>query len=55
MLAEISFDFLADSYDDDFMQWRWRLYGEQIKRKLRTRLGVRTIQPPHGDHLQGGG
>jgi hypothetical protein len=55
MLAEISIGFLANSYGDDFMQWKWRLYDEQIKRKFWTRLGVRKIQPPHGDHLQGRG
>ena len=37
---EIAIGFLAGDYDDDFMQWKWRLYDEQVKRKLWARLGV---------------
>lgn len=41
---EIAIDFLAGSYDDEFMQWKWRLYDEQVKRKLWARLGVEKIR-----------
>jgi hypothetical protein len=37
---EIAISFLTGSYDDEFMQWKWRLYDEQVKRKLWARLGV---------------
>jgi nanoRNase/pAp phosphatase (c-di-AMP/oligoRNAs hydrolase) len=37
---EIAIGFLTGSYDDEFMQWKWRLYHEQVKRKLWARLGV---------------
>jgi nanoRNase/pAp phosphatase (c-di-AMP/oligoRNAs hydrolase) len=46
---EIAIGFLAGDYDDDFMEWKWRLYDEQIKRKLWTRLGVEKVRQPHGD------
>ncbi len=37
---EIPIGFLAGSYDEEFMRWKWRLYDEQIKRKLWAKLGV---------------
>ncbi len=46
---EIPIGFLAGNYDDDYMQWKWRLYDEQIKRKLWMRLGVEKVRPPHID------
>lgn len=41
---EIAIGFLAGSYDDEFMQWKWRLYDEQVKRRLWTRLGVEKMR-----------
>lgn len=41
---EIAIGFLAGSYDDEFMQWKWRLYDEQVKRKLWARLGVEKLR-----------
>jgi nanoRNase/pAp phosphatase (c-di-AMP/oligoRNAs hydrolase) len=38
---EIPIGFLTGSYDDEFMQWKWRLYEEQVKRKLWARIGVK--------------
>jgi hypothetical protein len=32
------------------MQWKWRLYDEQVKRKLWTRLGVEKVRQPRGEH-----
>jgi nanoRNase/pAp phosphatase (c-di-AMP/oligoRNAs hydrolase) len=46
---EIPIGFLAGSYDDDYMQWKWRLYDEQIKRKLWMRLGVERVRQPRID------
>jgi nanoRNase/pAp phosphatase (c-di-AMP/oligoRNAs hydrolase) len=43
---EIALGFLAGSYDEDFMQWKWRLYDEQVKRKLWARLGVEKLRQP---------
>ena len=37
---EIPIGFLAGRYEDEFMDWKWRLYDEQIKRKLWAKLGV---------------
>jgi nanoRNase/pAp phosphatase (c-di-AMP/oligoRNAs hydrolase) len=49
---EIAVGFLAGSYDDEFMQWKWRLYDEQVKRKLWTRMGVEKLRQPRGDSTQ---
>jgi nanoRNase/pAp phosphatase (c-di-AMP/oligoRNAs hydrolase) len=46
---EIAIGFLTGNYDDEFMQWKWRLYDEQIKRKLWSRLGVEKIRQPQGE------
>jgi nanoRNase/pAp phosphatase (c-di-AMP/oligoRNAs hydrolase) len=46
---EIPIGFLAGNYDDDYMQWKWRLYDEQIKRKLWMRLGVEKVRQPRID------
>lgn len=46
---EIAIGFLAGNYDDEFMQWKWRLYDEQLKRKLWTRLGVEKLRQPRGE------
>lgn len=43
---EIAIGFLTGSYGDDFMQWKWRLYDEQIKRKLWARMGVDKVRQP---------
>jgi nanoRNase/pAp phosphatase (c-di-AMP/oligoRNAs hydrolase) len=49
---EIAVGFLAGSYDDEFMQGKWRLYDEQIKRRLWTRLGVEKMRQPRGEPQQ---
>jgi nanoRNase/pAp phosphatase (c-di-AMP/oligoRNAs hydrolase) len=49
---EIPIGFLAGSYDDEFMQWKWRLYDEQVKRKLWARMGVEKMRRPRGKPLQ---
>lgn len=41
---EIPIGFLTGKYEDEFMRWKWRLYDEQIKRKLWAKLGVETIR-----------
>jgi len=41
---EIAIGFLAGSDDDEYMQWKWRLYDEQVKRKLWARMGVEKIK-----------
>jgi nanoRNase/pAp phosphatase (c-di-AMP/oligoRNAs hydrolase) len=41
---EIAIGFLSGSYNDEFMQWKWRLYDEQVKRKLWARLGVEKMR-----------
>jgi len=41
---EIPIGFLAGSYDDEFMQWKWRLHDEQVKRKLWARMGVEKMR-----------
>jgi nanoRNase/pAp phosphatase (c-di-AMP/oligoRNAs hydrolase) len=41
---EIAIGFLAGSYDDEFMKWKWRLYDEQVKRRLWARLGVEKLR-----------
>jgi nanoRNase/pAp phosphatase (c-di-AMP/oligoRNAs hydrolase) len=51
---EIAIGFLAGSYDDEFMQWKWRLYDEQIKRKLWARLGVWKMRQPRGAYRRPG-
>jgi len=49
---EIAIGFLAGSYDDEFMQWKWRLYDEQVKRKLWERMGVEKMRQPRGESPQ---
>jgi nanoRNase/pAp phosphatase (c-di-AMP/oligoRNAs hydrolase) len=49
---EIPIGFLAGSYDDEFMQWKWRLYDEQVKRRLWARMGVEKMRQPHGEPPQ---
>jgi nanoRNase/pAp phosphatase (c-di-AMP/oligoRNAs hydrolase) len=49
---EIAIGFLAGSYDDEFMQWKWRLYDEQVKRKLWARMGVEKMRQPRGEPPQ---
>jgi nanoRNase/pAp phosphatase (c-di-AMP/oligoRNAs hydrolase) len=46
---EIALGFLAGSYDDDYMEWKWRLYDEQVKRKLWARLGVEKLRQPRSE------
>ncbi|HKX32138.1 MAG TPA: hypothetical protein VJ302_30910 [Blastocatellia bacterium] len=52
---EIAIGFLVGNYDDEFMEWKWRLCDEQIKRKLWSRLGVEKIRQPHGEQARGHG
>jgi nanoRNase/pAp phosphatase (c-di-AMP/oligoRNAs hydrolase) len=40
---EIPVGFLAGSYDDDFMNRKWRLYDDQIRRKLLIKIGVQSL------------
>src|SRR5215510_5673946 len=49
---EIPIGFLAGSYDDEFMWWKWRLYDEQVKRRLWARLGVEKMSQPRGEPPQ---
>src|SRR5262249_57518629 len=46
---EIAVGFLAGSYDDEFMQWKWRVYDEEVKGKLLARLGGGEMRgaPPY--------
>lgn len=37
---EIPIGFLAGRHDEEYMTWKWRLYDEQIQRKLWAKLGV---------------
>lgn len=37
---EIPVGFLAGTYEEEFMRWKWYLYDRQIKRKFWTKLGV---------------
>lgn len=37
---EIPIGFLAGRFDEEYMRWKWRLYDEQIQRKLWVKLGV---------------
>ena len=37
---EIPIGFLAGRYDEEYMDWKWRLYDEQVQRKLWMKLGV---------------
>jgi nanoRNase/pAp phosphatase (c-di-AMP/oligoRNAs hydrolase) len=46
---EIVIGFLAGNYDEEFMRWKWRLYDEQVKRKLWARLGVEKVRQPRGE------
>jgi len=32
------------------MQWKWRLYDEQVKRKFWARMGVEKLRQPRGEH-----
>jgi len=41
---EIPIRFFAGSYEDEFMQCKWRLYDEQVKRKLLARMGVEKMR-----------
>jgi nanoRNase/pAp phosphatase (c-di-AMP/oligoRNAs hydrolase) len=47
---EIAIGFLAGTHDEEFMQWKWRLYDEQVKRKLWARLGVEKLRQPRGEY-----
>jgi nanoRNase/pAp phosphatase (c-di-AMP/oligoRNAs hydrolase) len=47
---EIAIGFLADSHDDEFMRLKWRLYDEQVKRKLWARLGVEPARRTAAGH-----
>lgn len=49
---EILIGFLAGSPDDEFMRWKWRLYDEEVKRKLWARMGVEKIRQPRGEPPQ---
>jgi nanoRNase/pAp phosphatase (c-di-AMP/oligoRNAs hydrolase) len=49
---EILIGFLAGSQDDEFMQWKWRLYDEEVKRKLWARMGVEKMRQPRGEPPQ---
>ena len=49
---EILVGFLAGSHDDEFMQWKWRLYDEEVKRKLWARMGVEKVRQPRGEPPQ---
>ncbi len=46
---EIVVGFLAGDYDGEYMQWKWRLYDEQVKRMLWARLGVEKMRQPRGE------
>jgi nanoRNase/pAp phosphatase (c-di-AMP/oligoRNAs hydrolase) len=46
---EIAIGFLTGRYDDEFMRWKWRLYDEQVKRKLWSRMGVEKMRQPRGE------
>ncbi len=37
---EIPVGFLAGNYDDEYMRSKWRLYEEQVRRKLWVKLGI---------------
>jgi nanoRNase/pAp phosphatase (c-di-AMP/oligoRNAs hydrolase) len=49
---EILIGFLAGSHDNEFMQWKWRLYDEEVKRKLWARMGVEKMRQPRGEPPQ---
>src|SRR5215813_3722567 len=49
---EIAIGFLTGRYDDEFMRWKWRLYDEQVKRKLWARMGVEKMRQPQGEPPQ---
>jgi nanoRNase/pAp phosphatase (c-di-AMP/oligoRNAs hydrolase) len=40
---EIPIGFLGGAYDDDYMRTKWKLYDEQIRRKLWAKLGVAEL------------
>ncbi|HYE65750.1 MAG TPA: bifunctional oligoribonuclease/PAP phosphatase NrnA [Pyrinomonadaceae bacterium] len=46
---EIPIGFLAGSSDEDFRRRKWRLYDEQIKRKLWAKLGIQIVQQSNGE------
>lgn len=46
---EIAVGFLSGGSGEEFMQSKWRLYDEQIKRKLWSRLGVEKVRQPRLD------
>jgi hypothetical protein len=37
-MSVIAAGFLAGACDDEFMQWKWRLYDERVNRELQARL-----------------
>jgi nanoRNase/pAp phosphatase (c-di-AMP/oligoRNAs hydrolase) len=41
---EIPIGFLAGSYEEEYMRWKWRLYDEQVKRKLWAKLGIQETR-----------
>jgi len=41
---EIPIGFLAGRFDEEFTKWKWRLYDDQIKRKVWAKLGVSDEQ-----------
>jgi nanoRNase/pAp phosphatase (c-di-AMP/oligoRNAs hydrolase) len=43
---EIPVGFLAGNHDEGYLQWKWRLFDEQISRRLWTKLGVVTDVRP---------
>jgi nanoRNase/pAp phosphatase (c-di-AMP/oligoRNAs hydrolase) len=49
---EIVIGFIAGSHDDEFMRWKWRLYDEEVKRKLWARMGVEKMRQPRGEPSQ---
>jgi nanoRNase/pAp phosphatase (c-di-AMP/oligoRNAs hydrolase) len=44
---EIPVGFLAGTYEEELMRWKWRLYDAQIKRKIWTKLGLPLVQQPN--------
>jgi nanoRNase/pAp phosphatase (c-di-AMP/oligoRNAs hydrolase) len=46
---EIPVGFLAGNYDDDFMGRKWRLYDDQVRRKLLTKIGVQDLHPTNDE------
>jgi len=42
---EIPIGFLASNPDEEFQRRKWRLYDEQIKRKIWAKLGLQELRP----------